>query len=70
MGVSSLSYVRHTSFIQELIYPTLDCLCLALDFIGVCSMHVSLPRVCVDRESFIFFESLWIRVQLLAVLVV
>ena len=60
------TYLLH----RELIYPTLDCLCLALDFIGVCSVHVSLPRVCVVRESFTFFDSLWIRVRLFAVLVV
>ena len=55
MGVSRLSLARHTCFIRELTYPTLDCLCLALDFIGVCSVHISLLRVCVIRESFIFF---------------
>ena len=64
------SYVRHTCFIQELIYPTLYFLCLALDFIGVWSVHVSLPRVYIDRESFIFFESLWIRVRLRPILVI
>ena len=58
-----------TSFRSSLILG-LDCLHLDLDFINDCSMHDSLPRVCVNRESFLFFESLLIQVWLLTVLVV
>ena len=49
--------MRHTYFIQELTYPSLVCLHLALDFISDCSVHASWPRVYVNRESLLFFES-------------
>ena len=48
----------------------LVCLHLALDFISDFSMHNSWPRVYVNREYLLFFESLWIRVQFHAVLIV
>ena len=38
-------------------------------FFSDCSMHDSWPRVYVNRESFLFFESLWIQVWLCAILI-
>ena len=46
---------KHTCFIQELTYPALVCLHLALDFIIGFSVHDSLPTVYVNRESFFIF---------------
>ena len=44
MGVSSLSWVRHTCCIQEFTYPTLGLLVFWLYiFLGVCSLCVSWP---------------------------
>ena len=40
---------------------------LALDFISDYSVHDILPRVCVNRESFLFFKSLWIQVRILTI---
>ena len=53
-----------------LTYPALFCLHLDLYFISDYSVHDSWPRVYVNRESLLFFESLWIRVRFRTVLVI